>query len=100
MDQNEFENMSEELLSLAGLWKVLKDINVDQKIILDFKDGSKITGTKRYFDEEAGIIAILSTFEVPRQSSLQTEKVVMDKEHVYLRYRLTEIKGVGTFPKM
>lgn len=94
------ENISEELLSLVGIWKALRNLNVGQRCIIHFKNKDRISGKKVYFEEDTGIIALQCEFNVPILSTIETDKPQFNTEIVMFRYRMSEVIGVGTFPEV
>lgn len=102
-EEFDFSQISEELLGLFGIWKILKDIDADSKILLHLKNGEKIEGVKQYFDEQLGIIGLLARFDFASSTQFvagldgkQVPKT--ESKYIYFRYALKDIIGVGTFP--
>src|SRR3972149_1209304 len=81
-EPEDLNNISEDLLSLAGIWQVLKNLNVGQKFVIHFKNGQKISGKKHHFDDESGIISLQSEFDVPVMSTIETEKPQLEKKEL------------------
>lgn len=89
------KEISEEMLALYGIWKILKYIKTGTDVILHIKDGSKVAGRKEEFSETTGILKISSQLGVPVESKLEGAKPIIEKYTVIWHYHITQIYGIG-----
>ncbi len=98
-DEFGYDDIDPEILSLVGIFNILRNTNEGQEIILHFKNGQAVSGVKKMFDEETGIIGIHAHFEIAKKSEL-ADKPITEQVNIYSRYRLSEIVGISTFPNI
>lgn len=98
MDNNEPENISEELLSLLGIYQILKKCPVGIEILISFDDGQKLLGIKKSFDENLGILCLSTYMPIPTGITSTNGMPELKKKKVDLFIRLSKITSVGFFP--
>jgi hypothetical protein len=101
MSENEFnpEDIDPQILSLAGIHDILRNLNEGQKLILHFKHIPPISGTKVQYDESFGIIGVHVKFTYDRETPMSNQPI-QEEVDIYSRYKLDEIVGVSTFPNI
>lgn len=99
-DQFDPNEISEELLGLAGLYKRLHNLKNGQQFVLHLITGERVAGNKTFFDEQLGIVGMQCQFNLPIQSTIETSKTEFTTEYMHWEYPITKILGIGTFPKV
>ena len=99
-DLNNLNKYSEELLSLSGMWQTLKNIKRNQKIMIETNSGRNIVGNKDFFDEATGMLKILCSHKIPKETSLETENPVFEEVFLVRRIHMSKLEAVCTFPNV
>ena len=92
-------DLNAEDATLFGLIHDLKNIKEGQKFMIHFRNGEKLMGTKTFFDEEKLIIGIHTVLTTQAKSDL-SDKPVMEEHNLHWKYRIDQILGTATFPKV
>jgi small nuclear ribonucleoprotein (snRNP)-like protein len=93
----ELNEMDLKLLSLSGLWNILRNTKKGREVIVILNSGRELLLTFQHFDEETGILNGAMEMLTKTPKSVISEQMI--SELIVINIRLEEISAIGFLPE-